>query len=66
MMERFPDARAIAYLREEHVRYLVIHEAFYKDHSEPGAIILALQSQNIVPLARLQDGFGTAVIYRLQ
>ena len=66
MMEQFPSPRALAYLREEHVRYLVIHEAFYQDHSEPGAIILALQSQNLQPLARLQDGFGTAVIYKLQ
>ena len=66
MMEQFPSPRAIEYLREEHVRYLVIHEAFYKDQSEPGAVILALQSQNMVPLARLHDGFGTAVIFKLQ
>jgi hypothetical protein len=65
-MESFPSPRSLAYLREEHVRYVVIHEAFYRDSSEPGAIILALQSQNLVPLARLQDGYGTAVIYRLQ
>ena len=44
----------------------VIHEAFFKDGSEAGAIILGLQSQNILPLARLQDGFGTAVIFTLQ
>ena len=66
MMEQFPSPRAIEYLREEHVRYVVIHEAFFKDGSEPGAIILGLQSQNILPLARLQDGFGTAVIFTLQ
>ena len=65
-MAKFPDPRTLAYLREEKVRYLVIHEAYYKDRSELGAIILGLQSQNLNPLARLQDGYGTAVIFQLQ
>ena len=65
-MEKFPEPAALAYLREEHVRYLVIHESFYKERAEAGAVILGLQSQNLAPLARLQDGFGTAVIFQLQ
>ena len=50
----------------EGVRYVVVHEAFYKHRSESGAIILALQKLNLVPVVRLNDGYGTAVVYELQ
>ena len=63
-VENFPDARSIEFLRSERVRYLVLHEAFYK--GEAPLLILALQTLNLVPVARLHDGFGSAVVYELQ
>src|SRR4029450_11179778 len=65
-VESFPDARSVGHLMGEGVRYLVIHEAFYKTSSEPAAILLALQKLNLVPVARMNDGYGTAVVYELQ
>jgi|RhiMethySRZTD1v2_1073278.scaffolds.fasta_scaffold10273_8 hypothetical protein len=62
----FPDARSIAHLMGEGVRYLVVHEAFYKVPSDAGKVILTLQELNLVPVARLHDGNGTAVVYELQ
>jgi hypothetical protein len=65
-VESFPDTRSVAHLMGEGVRYLVIHEAFYKTSSEPAAVMLALQKLNLVPVARLHDGYGMAVVYELQ
>jgi hypothetical protein len=65
-VESFPDTRSIAHLLGEGVRYLIIHEAFYKVPSEPAAIILELQKLHVVPVARLHDGYGAAVVYELQ
>lgn len=66
VLESFPDARSIGHLMGEGVRYLVIHESFYKASSEPAAILLALQKLNLAPAARLHDGYGMAVVYELQ
>jgi hypothetical protein len=63
-VENFPDARSIEYLRGERVRYLILHEAFYK--GEVPLLIMALQTHNLVPVARLHDGYGSAVVYELQ
>ena len=65
-VESFPDLRSIAHLMGEGVKYLVVHEAFYKTSSEPAAVLLALQKLNLVPVARLNDGYGTAIVYELQ
>lgn len=65
-VEGFPDGRSIGHLMGEGVRYLVVHEGFYRKPSEPAAIILTLQELNLVPVARLHDGYGTAVVYELQ
>jgi hypothetical protein len=65
-VQSFPDTRSVAHLLGEGVRYMVVHEAFYKQRSEAGAIILELQKLNLVPVARLNDGYGTAVVYELQ
>jgi hypothetical protein len=64
-VEGFPDARSLGHLMGEGVRYLVVHEASYEVPSEAGAVILALQALNQVPVARLYDGYGTAVVYEL-
>ena len=64
-VQSFPDARSVAHLMGEGVRYLVIHEAFYKTSSEPAEVILALQKLNLVPIARMNDGYGMAVVYEL-
>ena len=61
-VEGFPDARSLGHLMGENVRYLVVHEALYKD---PATVILKLQQLNLVPVARLHDGYGTAVVYQL-
>jgi hypothetical protein len=65
-VESFPDARSIGHLMGEGVRYLVVHEGFYRKPAEPAAIILTLQKMNMIPIARLNDGYGTAVVYELQ
>jgi hypothetical protein len=50
----------------EGVRYLIVHEAFYKVPTDAAKVMLTLQSLNLVPVARLHDGYGTAVLYELQ
>jgi hypothetical protein len=62
----FPDGRSIRYLMGEGVRYLIVHEAFYKVPADARKVILRLQNLNLVPVARLHDGYGTAFVYELQ
>jgi hypothetical protein len=63
-VENFPDARSIEFLRGEGVKYLVLHEALYRGAAP--LLIMALQTLNLVPVARLNDGYGSATVYELQ
>jgi hypothetical protein len=64
--ENFPLPVAIAALRAEGVRYLVVHEAYYRDPSAPGFVLETLHQQGLRPVTRLHDGGGYAVVFELQ
>lgn len=64
--ENFPLPVAVAALRAEGVRYLVVHEAYYRDPSAPGFVLESLHQQGLNPVTRLHDGGGYAVVFDLR
>jgi hypothetical protein len=61
-LQRFPGQRAVRQLRDDGVRYLVVHEAEYSG-SEVAAIRAALTASGIVELGRYPDLQGSATLY---
>ncbi len=63
-VKNFPDARSIRRLREDGVRYVVVHLARVDD---PHRVMRSLRTEFGLPeLARLSDGQGTAVVLALR
>jgi hypothetical protein len=63
---RLPDAGALAQLRADGVRYVVIHEGSYRLPAEAGHIMAALQREGLIPIARLNDGYNLATVFELR
>jgi hypothetical protein len=60
----FPDQRSINQLREDGVRYVVVHLARFDD---PHKVLRSLRSNFGLPqLTRLSDGEGDAVVFALR
>ena len=67
-MERlaaFPDASAIAQLRADGVRYVIVHEGSYIRAGESARIVAALSREGLRPLTRLHDGWAAATLFEL-
>jgi hypothetical protein len=65
-LRRMPDARALAQLRRDAVRYVIIHTALYdSDQADTVLATLSAESQ-ITQLGHFNDGQGDAVVFRLR
>lgn len=63
-MESFPDASSLEILRRTGVTYVIVHLSSYESEQQ---LLLDLQANpKLVPLGRLKDGQGTAIVYRLE
>jgi hypothetical protein len=65
-MQHFPDERSIQRLKSLNVRYIVVHETFYrpKDHA---ALLLRLgQRLEISPIGKFRDWTGAAHVFELR
>jgi hypothetical protein len=72
-LQSFPDASSLEALRRTGVKYVVVHLSSYESanalsRNEPvNKLLLDLQSYpELVALGRLNDGRGTAIVYRLE
>ena len=66
LMDAFPDTSSIARLRELDVRYILVHEAFYK-HSEYVDLVSRLAGRpEVVPAGRFRDWDGQTQIFELR
>jgi hypothetical protein len=62
----FPDDRSIERLRRLNVRYIVVHEVFYKP-KEHAALLLRLgRREDIAPAGRYRDWAGVAQVFELK
>ena len=67
-MERLatmPDPEAIAQLRRDGVRYVVVHEGSYIPVAQSVQIMTALTMEGLKPLTRLHDGWAAATVFEL-
>jgi hypothetical protein len=62
---KMPDPDALAQLRADDVRYVIIHEGSYKQFAEGGSVVAALEHAGMKPIARLNDGYGVATVFEL-
>jgi hypothetical protein len=66
LMDAFPDRASIAHLRKLDVRYILIHEAFYK-HSEYVDLVSRLAARpDVAPAGRFRDWDGQTQIFELR
>jgi hypothetical protein len=61
----FPGPDALAQLRADSVRYVVVHEGSYIRTGEAAAIVATLERQGMKPTARLHDGWAAATVFEL-
>jgi hypothetical protein len=65
-MRTFPDDAAIERLQSLHVRYILVHEAFYK-HKEFAALMLQLlRRPELIPSGHFKDQAGDAHVFELK
>jgi hypothetical protein len=61
-LQGFPDARSLAQLKDDGVRYLIVHGAFYSP-SEIEGIHAALRDAGMAELVEQSDGEGPAHLF---
>ena len=65
-LQAFPAAPTTEVLRRAGVRYVIVHTTAYRDGTA-GSVLLALAlNQDYTQLGSFNDGWGTAVAYRLR
>jgi hypothetical protein len=62
----FPDDRSIERLRRLNVRYIVVHEAYYKPKEHAALLLRIGHREDIVPGGRYRDWAGAAQVFELK
>ena len=65
-METFPDDESIARLRMLHVRYILVHSAFYKARDYTRLLLRIAQRPDIVAHGAFRDWVGPTQIFELK
>ncbi len=61
-LSTFPSPEALEQLRDDNVRYVIVHELRYRDQAEPGHLIDTLVRLGATPLGRMSDGWDLATL----
>jgi hypothetical protein len=64
-LEHFPDDRSIERLRRLNVRYIVVHETFYKPKDHAALLLRLGQRRDILAAGRYHDWIGAAQVFEL-
>jgi hypothetical protein len=62
----FPDDRSIERLRRLNVRYIVVHEVFYKPKDHAALLLRLGRREDIASAGRYRDWAGTAQVFELK
>ena len=65
-MKHFPDERSIQRLRSLNVRYIVVHETFYRPRDHAALLVRLGQRQDISPVGKFRDWTGVAQVFELR
>ncbi|MGH9143942.1 MAG: hypothetical protein ACRD2I_22620 [Vicinamibacterales bacterium] len=66
MMATFPDAASIARLEELHVRYLLIHQAYYRRKDFTDLMEAIARRPELIPHGRYRDWVGETQIFEVR
>ena len=64
-LEHFPDDRSVERLRRLNVRYIVVHETFYKPKDYAALLLWLGQRGDILAAGRYRDWIGVAQVFEL-
>jgi hypothetical protein len=65
-MQHFPDERSIQRLKSLNVRYIVVHEAFYKPKDHAALLLRLGQRHDIALVGKFRDWVGGAHLFELK
>jgi hypothetical protein len=65
-LDPFPSPEAIEQIREDKVRYIVVHEGQYLDPNDGARVVEALVELGASPLANMHDGWAFATLLDVQ
>jgi len=66
LMQTFPDDQSIARLRELHVRYILIHQAFYPPRQYAQMMGRLVRRAELIPAGAYRDWIGPTQIFELR
>lgn len=64
-VEGFPDARSLQQLRQDRVRYVIVHASGYEAATYT-RVLEGLNAAGLAPLGRFDDGWGSAAVFELR
>jgi hypothetical protein len=65
-MRSFPDAAAIARLRELDVRYILVHESFFKEQERTALLLELVRTPELIPAGKYRSWVGTTQVFELK
>jgi hypothetical protein len=65
-MRTFPDAAAIARLRELDVRYILVHEFFFREQQRTALILELARRPDLIPNGKYRNWVGTTQVFELK
>jgi hypothetical protein len=65
-MRTFPDAAAIARLRELDVRYILVHEFFFREQQRTALILELARRPELIPNGKYRNWVGTTQVFELK
>jgi hypothetical protein len=65
-MRSFPDDRSIERLKNLNVRYIIVHESFYKPKEHTSLLVGLGQRADIAPVGKYHDWVGAAQVFELK
>jgi hypothetical protein len=65
-LEHFPDDRSIERLRHLNVRYIIVHETFYKPKDHAALLLRLGERSDILAAGRYRDWIGSAQVFELK
>lgn len=65
-LQEFPDRRAMSCLERLGVRYVIVHETYYRAKELPALLLAIAQQGDLTPIGRYLDSVGRAQLFEIR